>query len=223
MSPVNFLDTKRQLLTRAYQDCKSTHVAFVDESAVVPNIATGHSYYFACAYVAPVILHQSIREALIDIAGGDYWHTSEAHRDESQRATIHDLCKYIGEGADDEGVLIAARRPIRHDDPDGELAREACLSVLLSALHAGEAFGPVALTVLEERRRTSQRNRDESTIKRLRTSDSIGRIQTHFTTPSIEPLLWVPDFVAFAQGLRERRMDFDYIDHCADKVRILEA
>jgi len=218
MPPVSHIDTKRQLLARAYASCKSTHVAFIDESYVIPKHADAVSFYYAAAYVAPMSAHADIRAELVDIVGGTYWHSTEAHQDEDRRPVIHELCAYVGAGDDSEYVVLAVRSPIDVDDKDGEVARALCLNALLSDLYSRG----VALSVVEERRHTKQRNRDEIIVKDLRRANGIGRMQVHFTTPSIEPLLWVPDVVAFAQSHETRGNDFGYIKGCAHKLFMLE-
>ena len=218
MPPVNPLDIKAQLLARAYASCKSGQVAFIDESYVIPKHAGTVSFYYAAAYVAPKSMHATIRQDLIDLVGGTYWHSTEAHRVEDRRPIIHDLCAYVGRGDDSEYVLLAVRSPIAEDDMDGESARALCLNALLGALHSRG----VSLAVVEERRHVKQRNRDESIVRDLRRAGEIGGMQVHFTTPSIEPLLWVPDVVAFAKSQDTRGNAFGYIEGCAHKLFMLE-
>ena len=49
----------------------------------------------------------------------------------------------------------------------------------------------------------------------------IGQMQVTFTLPSVEPLLWVPDIVAFAQSHLERGSDAGYAVPLAPLLRVV--
>ena len=46
-------------------------------------------------------------------------------------------------------------------------------------------------------------------------------MQVTFTSPSVEPLLWVPDIVAFAQSHLERGSDAGYAVPLAPLLRVV--
>ena len=215
-------ETRRRLLSESYRRLRpDAHVAFVDESYVVPEVAHGaHTFYIATAYVSPVRLHQPVRDDLGSIVGGSYWHTSEAHA-AGDAETIHELCRYLAAAEEDEAFLLAVQSPIE-DAPGGdELAREACLTALLGNLHEGQLTPRPSLVVAEERRHQGQRARDLRTIKTMRQAQVIGQMQVTFTSPSVEPLLWVPDIVAFAQSHLERGSDAGYAVPLAPLLRVV--
>ena len=205
-------ETRQRLLSDSYRRLQpDAHVAFVDESYVVPEIAHGaRTFYIATAYVSPVRLHQAVRDDLGSIIGGSYWHTSEAHA-AGDAETIHELCRYLAAAEDDEAFLLAVQSPIEDAPGSDELAREACLTALLGNLHEGQLTPRPSLVVAEERRHQGQRARDLRTVKMMRQAQLIGQMQVTFTSPSVEHLLWVPDIVAFAQSHHERGSDAAYV------------
>jgi len=215
-------ETRRRLLSDAYRRLRpEAHVAFVDESYVVPDVAHGaRTFYIATAYVSPVRLHQPVRDDLGAIVDGSYWHTSEAHA-AGRTATIHELCEYLAGAEDDEAFLLAVQSPIE-DAPSGdELAREACLTALLASLHEGQLTPRPSLVVAEERRHQGQRARDLRTIKSMRQAQLIGQMQVMFTSPAVESLLWVPDIVAFAQSHHERGSNAGYVSPLEPLLRVV--
>lgn len=78
-----------------------------------------------------------------------------------------------------------------------------------------------SLVVAEERRHQGQRARDLRTVKTMRQAQVIGQMQVTFTSPSVEPLLWVPDIVAFAQSHHERGSDAGYAVPLAPLLRVV--
>lgn len=55
----------------------------------------------------------------------------------------------------------------------------------------------------------------------MRQAQVIGQMQVTFTSPSVEPLLWVPDIVAFAQSHLERGSDAGYAVPLAPLLRVV--
>jgi len=213
------------MLQRAYSANKQTHVAFVDESYLPPSRDLPQTpFYVATAYVAPCVDHTGIREDLRDIVGGDFWHTTEAHRSVEQRPIVEELCRYVGEGGGDEHVVVALKKPILANDPDGETARSQCLTELFSALQDGTASPAVTLVIYEERKYQTQRNADARTITKARADGALDRHFVAFAgSPSYETLLWVPDVISFAVYHRETNSVFKYLDPFESKVQYLTA
>jgi len=60
-------------------------------------------------------------------------------------------------------------------------------------------FEPISLVIFEERKHQSDRNFDAQIIARARTASRISRsLHVMPMSPSVEPLLWLPDVVSFA-------------------------
>lgn len=210
----------RSLLQRAYAANKLPHVAYIDESYLLPSNRFAQTpFYVVTAYIAPCADLNFIRSDLQKIVGGTYWHTTDAHRDEARRPVIEELCRYIGEGKDDERIVISVKRPIEVVDSDGELARKHCLTELFAALSAGAICHQVALAVMEQRKDQKHRNADAATIKAARASGRIDR-NMHVVplSPTIESLLWVPDVASFAVNHLYRGPEFNYVANFKHKI-----
>ena len=57
----------------------------------------------------------------------------------------------------------------------------------------------------------------------MRQAQVIGQMQVTSTSPSVEPLLWVPDIVSFAQNHRERGIDTRYSEKLEPLLRVIPA
>lgn len=214
--------TRLRLLQDAYRRLGAdTHVAFVDESYVVPEVAHGgRTFYIATAYVSPVRLHEPVRRDLFEIVGGTYWHTNEAHGSGKARK-IRELCEYLAEAEADESFLLAVKSPIEVMADGDERAREVCLTALLEALHRGDVSQRPSLVIAEERHHQRQRARDQRTVRSARRAQRIGQTQVLFTSPAVETLLWVPDIVSFAQNHKERGSNIGYVAPLEPLLRII--
>jgi len=224
MSKSRELSTKKTLLENAYSRLGGgSYVAFVDESYVIPEISNENaSFYILTAYIAPVRLHSAVRDDLVAIVDDEYWHTTEAHV-AGKGELIHDLCRYISEGGDDEAILIALKAPISDSVDGDEEARKACFASLLGELHSGARVPRTQLVVVEERRHQGQRAADVKAVKDIRATGAIGQIVVHFTSPSVERLLWVPDIVSFAQNHKERGVPSGYAAHLDGYIEVIPA
>ncbi|PPF34401.1 hypothetical protein [Rathayibacter sp. AY1A3] len=217
------LAVKAELLRRAYASNHNSHVAFIDESYLAPSRGEPQTpFYIATAYIAPCEDHADIRADLLALVGGNFWHTTEAHRSEEGRLTVAQLCDYIAEGGNSEHIVVAIKKPILPSDPDGEVARAQCLTDLLAALHSGTFAPAVSLILFEERKFQTQMNADVRTISAARAAGLIGRNTTVFqASPSYETILWLPDVVSFAAYQRHIGSDADYLSTFEERVQYL--
>lgn len=217
------LAVKAELLRRAYASNHSSHVAFIDESYLAPSRGEPQTpFYIATAYIAPCEDHADIRADLLDIVGGDFWHSTEAHRSEEGRRTVALLCDYIAEGSSSEHIVIAIKKPILPSDHDGEVARAQCLTDLLAALHAGTIAPAVSLVLFEERKFQTQMNADVRTISAARAAGLIGRHTVVFqASPSYETMLWLPDVVSFAVYQQRIGSNANYLSAFEERVQYL--
>lgn len=217
-------ETKRTLLHSKYSRyAKNGNVAFVDESYVsYSNAHGGKTFYLLSAYILPFADINAVRDEFTSRVSGYYWHTNEAHRNNEQEK-IRELCECIAAGGSNERNIVAFLSPIE-DIADGEeLAREQSFRGLLAALQPNGTQVIPRLLVCEERRHQKQRSRDARTVKILRSEGLLQGTETHFTSPSVEPLLWIPDIVAFAQNHWERGIQSGYkeiLEKCVTRILV---
>lgn len=213
-------EAKKSLLRHAYENNRGTSVAFIDESYLAPSFeisARTRPFYLMTAYVIPVDELEVMRDELPEIVGAKYWHSTNSHRDAIGREQILKFTRYVGDG--NEPLIVALQRPIAPEDSDGELARRDCWQALLPALSGGQHCDPVSLAIFEERKFQSQRNADEMSIKHTRNADLIPRtMQVHPSSPTYEPLLWLPDVVSFALYQSYSAVRADYAEPFAGRV-----
>lgn len=136
-------------------------MAYLDESYSV-DPAHPHKFYIMSAVVLEPDQRDLLRAQIVEIAGSSWWHTTNSLRSEDGRHRTHAMLKALADPAGTEWCVVAHRRAIEPGDVDGEDAREAALTALLTHLSAGSAPvpAPVSLFVLERRRERRQANRD---------------------------------------------------------------
>ncbi len=176
-------------LQRLYRE-NTGPVAFLDESYRADGATT--YYIVATALVAPDYLSET-RELLRNYYGGETMHAAPMyHRRElsSLRGGI-DLAARHHDGAD-----IVVHTPIAAGDRFGTHARHRCLAHLLPLLHAEDG---VSLFVLDSFNREDANEADRRIFRDLRREGNLSRTTTeHHTRPSNEPLLGLPDLLAWA-------------------------
>lgn len=216
-------EVRELLLSQAYANNTGDVVAFIDESYLAPSFGFpgATTFYLAAAYVIPIEDLDTIRSDLPGVVDSTFWHSTEAHQSEVGRERIAHLISYIAEG--DETIIVAAKNPIDASDGDGEIARQQCLTELLSVLSSGLVCDPVSLAILEERKFGSQKAADQKTITLARAGGHIDRhMRVLPTSPSAERLLWLPDVVAFALYRQWAGAQGDYVGPISDRVRLIE-
>lgn len=218
-------DVKRALLRNAYENNKGSSVAFIDESYLAPSFSTSASvepFYLMTAFVIPVADLAGMRADVVEVVAGDYWHSTEAHREPEGRFKIIEFAEYLGEGS--EPVIVSLRRKIDPADGSGETARRDCMRTLLAALASGEHCEPISLAVFEERKHMKQRNADQMTVKGARSDSLIPRtMQVHPASPTHEKLLWIPDVVSFALYQLYGAVRTDYAEPFVERVVTIPA
>lgn len=216
-------ELRTRQLGDAYANDQGRSIAYIDESYLAPGAIENSQvapFYIMTAYVLPTATASSMRDDLPDVVGATYWHSTQSHRTTDGQAKIVELAQYISEG--DEPIVVCVQQPIDLDDVNGELARTNCFTRLLGTLATGTHCDPISLAIFEERKFATQKNADEKTVKQARVSGVIPRpMRVLPTSPTYEPLLWLPDVASFAlyqsmSGVRE-----DYLDPFRDRVRIV--
>ena len=131
-----------------------------------------------------------VRNELSQIAGGTFWHTTEAFQ-ERRHADIRAILRYIAEASSQTFVFTSGI----DDATSLENARRQFFLQLLAEL-AGQGSG---LIVFEKRRDRVQTNLDMALIQAAKKEGLISRdIRVIPGTPAAEHLLWLPDAGSWA-------------------------
>jgi hypothetical protein len=217
------MDARLQIkkLESAYKTNADRPVAYLDETSMPAGVYEGSDpFYAVTAVVVPRRDHEAMRKDLLQITGAPYWHSTKANETEEGQATLDELARYIGEGK--EPVIISAQAVVDPEDKNLEKARAACLTHLLSSLHAGSHCEPVNLFILERRQDQKRRNIDDHTFKAARKSGAIAlTAETVQVSPTHEHLLWLPDIVSYAyyrkMAVKQPGL-FDHVEHMVTHI-----
>lgn len=202
-------------------------IAYLDESYRAPGEHSGEKpfYLFTAVIVEPNHM-DSIRTELTQIAGGNYWHTTEALQEPAGFEKVQAMLEYLSEG--DEFCVIAKKTEIDPADTDTEIARRECLLGLAGALTAGSEAGfpwpTVRLMVLERRRVKKMYDADTHTQKLAISQKIMPRDARIFqTSPKFEKLLWLPDVVSSAARKDMANGQSQFLDTIRSQVHYVES
>ncbi|WP_291380308.1 hypothetical protein [Demequina sp.] len=209
-------------LAQAYATVNRDSVAFLDETYDVDPMHDSH-FYVMTAVVVKVADLNYVRDGIVELVGGNYWHTTQSLRTEQGRQRTHELLEYLGDPAGGETCVIRHTVEVDLGDRDGESARKACLEELLTYLANPGFHGPgVTLVVLERRRPSTSATADASTKTGLVAQGLLTRaIQMLQVSPSDEPLLWLPDLACSAyrqQIVHGNRDYFELIEQITELI-----
>lgn len=209
-------------LRRLYSSTE-TDVAFVDESYRLPGSGYGEPFYLMTAVVVNVEELDTLRDGLIDVAGGNYWHTTERYGlGLHGQMAIEDMARVVTAGGGISLVTVHARP--QPTDRSLEGARQACFVRLSNVLTRGSADTAVRVIVYEGREDGEHTQRDTSTVKLMKEKNVVPPGTQFFaTSPSAEPLLWAPDVASWALRYQLTRDDDRYWSHLAPAAQIVSA
>lgn len=183
-------------LERSYEKAKGGQVAFVDEAYRGFERKNEQPFYIAAAVVVDTRYMEEIRENLAEIAGGTYWHTTEAMQSTDGPARIVKMLQYLVEG--NEVCMLSIQRQVTRSDRDLEVARRECLSGLARALDAGNPIASNTM-VIEKRQADKDREADSQLLPELIKQGHVDRVfRIHQASPAEDRLLWLPDLLAHA-------------------------
>lgn len=221
---MNRPDPYAELLKNKYLMNGSKPVAFLDESY---REAGEHAnefpfYIFTAVVVLPKDM-EAMRKELEEIAGGHYWHTTEAMSEVGGRERTLEMLKYLADG--DEPCVIAKQINIATTEITLEDVRQACLKALSIALTSDQTPWALqtSLIILERRKESLDRNRDEKTFRDAKTAKLVPRQANLFqTSPRYEKLLWLPDVVSSAVRRDIALGEGALYDEIRDQVHFLD-
>lgn len=169
-------------------------LAFVDESFRSPSEAKD-SFYILCATVIPRGNIFRVRNELRDLVGKSYFHATELGRSDQGQMILRKVAHYLAKEVKPVLVLI---EQLPKSDRDAETGRERATRALWKELSESELY--VTGTVVYERRMRGAQDASDlrilKTLKRLRLPGNQLNVLSAATKN--EPLLWMPDLVAWA-------------------------
>jgi hypothetical protein len=189
-------------------------VAFIDESY---ELRSGETFYIlATALVYPQYLSQT-RTALLDAYGQEAIHAAPMFSRmefDSLRKVIN-LCSVNNDGMD-----VIVQSPVDDGDTRGEQARRRCLEFVVPLLHHEEK---TTLFILDSLSNPVANRKDRFVFQDLRQSGQVGRqVREHHAFPAVEPLLGLPDLLAWSFRQRLTRRDDSWFGPLEGNTRIHE-
>lgn len=180
-------------LARMYASGDGVEDAFLylDESYSIPDAYESGSFYILSAAQVKRADLAGTRSALQEIAGGGWWHTTDALRTSNGRETTEELLEQINAWADPFFISVATPL-VQGGDPED--ARRDCLRELMSYVHSSDSPTHPHGIVFEARHHQKENNRDRRLVKLLRTQDMLpGDTHVAWVSPGDECLLWLAD------------------------------
>jgi hypothetical protein len=193
------------VLERFYLAAAPNPIAFIDESMRQPiGVREGLAgqevpFYQMAAVIFSHARLDAVREQLVDVADGTYWHTNKKFRGTlADRGDIVELVEVITQAS--EWNVIAVKLPLAGSSQgDIARARAVCLDRLVRHLTSGTGDESVRGIVADNNRDQRLNGVDERVVDSLRRSGAIHS-DVAFTHGRMgaEPLLWSADAVSWA-------------------------
>ena len=206
------------VLERFYLAASPNPIAFVDESMrQATGVGEGRaseemSFYQMAAVIFSHACLDAIREQLVDVADGTYWHTNKKFRGTlADRGDIVEMVEAITQAS--EWNVIAVKLPLAGScQGDIARARALCLDRLVRHLTSGSGDEAVRGIVADNNKDTALNKLDHQVLEKLRGTGVISR-QVGFAHGRMgdEPLLWSADAVSWAVQRNIARDDGRFI------------
>lgn len=186
-------------LERFYLAHAPSPVAFLDESMREQPGPGEESFYQIAAVIFPHDRLDAMREGLVDLAGGNYWHTNKKFRgSDFDRGDIVEMVDYITE--ESEWNVFAVKMPLAGDSRlDLARARAQCLDRLVRNLTSGSGDGAVRAIVADNNIDPELNKLDGQVVDKLRGSGAIDPdVAITHGRMGQEPLLWSADAMSWS-------------------------
>lgn len=198
MSIVDGASLKDERLRALYQRSPGP-VVFIDESLREPGRGE-RPFYSMSGVIIAKDQGDMIRQSMVEIAGSDYWHTTEAFASNLGKHMIAEMNEYLANAVDYS--IITVQTEIRRADHNLRTAREECLTTLVREATRGSGEDAARLLVFERRNRRYYPDGDKQDLQALHRLRSAGVLNANVTgyhaSPGDEPLLWAPDLVGWS-------------------------
>ena len=211
-------------LERFYLSAAPGPIAFVDESMKHPagtdmgassargSVHQERSFYQLAAVIFSHSGLDSIRERLVDLAGGTYLHTNKKFRGtDADRGDIVEMVDAVTRAS--EWNAVAVKLPLAGSSrKDLAQARALCLDRLVRNLASGSGDAAVRGIVADNNRDTDLNELDLQVVTTLRRSGAISRhVGLAHGHMRDEPLLWAADALSWAVQRNIARDDARFI------------
>lgn len=213
-----FLSDRR--LDELYRRTSGGAVSFIDES--YRNWAgRGRPFYSMTAVTFAVDQLDDVREAMTEIAGGRYWHTTEAF-EAGERTAIARMGRYIARSS--EWNVVTVETPVVAGDRGLGDARATCLAALAREVTRGQGANAVRLLVADRNRDEHLNRNDQRVLGRLRSLGEVDRqVALYHGRMRDEPVLWAADTVSWS-AYRTLAVDDDrWIAPMRDMLTVIDA
>ena len=178
------------------------------------HVADGQKFYIVAAAVVNHSELNETRNTLKNFYGGEPMHAAPMY----SRGEMETLRQgMVVAGANNDACDIVVCAPVEDDDPKGDAARDKCVSYIGSKIHAD--FGSMLFVI--DHRGTTPNELDQRTFRDLRRSGNIHRDSVaHHCRPSQEPLLGLPDLLAWSYRQKYVRSDESWFEPFASYTEV---
>ena len=209
-------DPRLELL---YQNAPGA-VAFLDESYRENPFPGERPFYAMSAVTFAKEQLDHVREVLTDIAGGRYWHTTEAFK-LGRTQDIAEMGQYLAEQVEWSIVTVEATITARGGLPE---ARQTCLSAAAREVTRGSGSGAVRLLVADRNRDDGLNRADQRTVGALRSAGDIDQnVALYHGRMGAEPMLWTADVISWSAYRTLAVDDGRWIAPVRDVLTVLDA
>lgn len=196
-------------------------VAFVDESYRERPFGNERPFYSMSAVTFSREQLDQVREVLTDIAGGRYWHTTEAN-EYGRGEDIARMGRFLAR--ESQWNVVAVETTVQ-DVPNGlGRARSTCLAAVAREVQRGAGPNAVRLIVADRNRDEHVNEADRRTMDRLREAGNIDRhVGLYHGRMGQEPVLWAADLVSWSVYRNLAVDDGRWIEPLRDVLTVLDA
>ena len=196
-------------------------VAFVDESYRERPFGNERPFYSMSAVTFSREQLDQVREVLTDIAGGRYWHTTEAN-EYGRGEDIARMGRFLAR--ESQWNVVTVETTVQ-DVPNGlGRARSTCLAAVAREVQRGAGPNAVRLIVADRNRDEHVNEADRRTMDRLREAGDIDRhVGLYHGRMGQEPVLWAADQVSWSVYRNLAVDDGRWIEPLRDVLTVLDA
>lgn len=205
-------------LATLYQRTPGT-VAFVDESYREHPFNDQRPFYAMSALTLEVDQLDRFRDVMTEIAGGLYWHTTEAFK-LGREDDIHEMATYLADHV--QWSIVAVEATITQRGVSE--ARQTCLSALTREVTRGSGSSAVRLIVADRNRDNAVNRADQLTVSALRSAGVVDpNVTLYHGRMGQEPVLWGADAIAWSTYRVLAVDDGRWIAPMRDVLTVLDA
>jgi len=196
-------------------------VAFVDESYRAHPLGPERAFYSMSAVTFAKDQLDHVREVLTDIAGGRYWHTTEANA-AGRHTDIARMTRFLAR--ESQWNILTVEASVAPGDSDLRAARATCLAALSREVQRGQGPGAVRLIVADNNLANQVNHDDQRVLNQLRSIGDVDPdVALYHGRMAHEPLLWAADVVSWSAYRNLAIDDGRWIEPLRDVLTVLDA